>query len=81
MESNNLKNKIIYCKSFTEYEILGLLSAGATIYIDCFKNDFDDMLKSMISFFKLNKQILYKKKNRLQIYDATFKSQNKKENN
>ena len=35
----------------------------------------------MISFFKLNKQILYKKKNRLQIYDATFESQNKKENN
>ena len=72
MESNKLKNKIIYCKSFTEYEILGLLSTGATIYIDCFKNDFDDMLKSMISFFKLNKQILYKRKNRLQVYDATF---------
>ena len=81
VESNKLKNKIIYCKSFTKYEILGLLSSGAMIYVDCFKNDFDDMLKSMISFFKLNKQILYKRKNRLQVYDATFESQNKKENN
>ena len=81
VESNKLKNKIIYCKSYAEYEILGLLSSGATIYVDCFINDFDDMLKSMISFFKLNKQILYKRKNRLQVYDATFESQIKKENN